>query len=149
MKNYPQMIWDKMDGPHDFKTGEWVVLKDGDSLLAPMTVGKSYRVDCPGRWVDSIFVKDDRGQTLECKAKRFERAPAAQTAIEQLGEAVLTTTRNYLRTEAFEVTPHGIRKVHVLCTELYANEQLHTLLSDARKKVTQKPRVQYSKCIRN
>lgn len=142
--NYPQCLWDAQDPPHDFKVGEKIILHDVDGLLAHFTLGKEYVVDCPGRWPDSIFVKDDRGHAGEVKASRFHRAPSARS-IEQTAREMITTTRNYLRTEAWQVSSKGIQKVEVFCTDLFNATHLFLDLEDARRVVAQQPRVAYVK----
>lgn len=142
--NYPQSIWDKQDPPHDFKVGETVILHDTDGLLAHFTLGKEYVVNCPGRWHDSIFVKDDKGKDGEVKAARFHRPPHVQ-AMRQATRDVITTTRNYLRTPAWLVSKQGIQKVEVFCTDLFNATRLYLDLEEARRHVIQKPRVAYVK----
>lgn len=142
--NYPQCIWDKQDPPHDFKTGERIILHDTERLLAHFTLGKEYVVDGPGRWHDSIFVKDDKGSIGEVKASRFHRPPHLDDVA--LNAAVMiSTTRNYLRTNAWLVSRKGIQKVEVFCTDLFNATRLYLDLEEARRHVIQKPRVPYVK----
>lgn len=142
--NYPQCIWDKQDPPHDFKTGEKVILHDTDGLLSHFTIGKQYVVEGPGRWHDSIFVKDDKGKPGEVKAARFHR-PVQDAAMRQAARDLIYTTRNYLRTDAWLVSRQGIQRVEVFCTDLFNATRLYLDLEEARRHVIQKPRVRYVK----
>lgn len=142
--NYPYYIRDKQDPPHDFKTGERIILHDTERLLAHLTLGKEYVVDGPGRWPDSIFVEDDKGGVGEVKASRFHRPPHLDDMA--LNAAVMiSTTRNYLRTNAWLVSRKGIQKVEVFCTDLFNATRLYLDLEEARRHVIQKPRVPYVK----